>query len=235
MTGLFYTYLWMDRNGAPFYVGKGTGKRAWQMTKRSRDFKAVHSLGGCTVEIIDQFVLESEAFAHECMLIERYGRIEFGGCLVNKTDGGEGPTGQIMSLESRDRIRAARVGKKLSPEHRAKISEGCRNPSDATRAKLRSRKRTPEQNAKIGAALMGREVSNETREKLRKANVGKNLTDEHREKIRLAAVGRKVSAAHREKIRAANVGKRHTAETRAKITRSNILRHGARRAASAVE
>ena len=121
---LFYTYIWRDAAGVPFYVGKGCGKRAKSTSMRSADFAAVYSTGGCTVEIVDEFILESQAHGLEVELIEKYGRREFGGLLVNKTDGGEGIVGLTHSKTTRARLREANLGKKLTPEHRAKIGAG---------------------------------------------------------------------------------------------------------------
>lgn len=137
---MFYTYLWRDASGTPFYVGKGTKRRAWSLSGRSDDFRAVYALGGCAVEIVDMFVLESEAHAHECVLIEQYGRREFGGLLVNRTDGGEGLTGHVFSQSHRAKIGAGNRGKIRTPEARAKVSiakQGQRHPhSQESRAKI---------------------------------------------------------------------------------------------------
>ncbi|TIV38948.1 MAG: hypothetical protein E5V91_12445 [Mesorhizobium sp.] len=102
---MYYTYVWRDANGVPFYIGKGKGRRAQNTTMRSEDFKSVHAQGCCTVEIVDWFIHESQAHACEVELIERYGRREFGGLLVNKTDGGDGVSNP--SAETRAKLRVA--------------------------------------------------------------------------------------------------------------------------------
>lgn len=152
----------MTADRTPFYVGKGgndNGKRSRKISTRSAEFMAVYDQGGCTVEIVDEFILESEAHAHEMELIEKYGRREFGGMLVNKTDGGEGTSGHIHSAETKARLSAAHRGKIVSPETRAKLSAFNRGrPRDPaavakTAAANRGQKRSPATRAKMSAAI----------------------------------------------------------------------------------
>lgn len=151
---MFYTYVWRDAAGAPFYVGKGTKRRAWSLSGRSVLFRSEFAKGGCTVEIVDEFILESEAHAHEYALISLYGRREFGGLLVNRTDGGEGLVGCVFSEDHRSRIGLGNRGKVRSPEARARVSaakKGQRHPH------------TPESRAKIGRAHTGKTRSDQAR------------------------------------------------------------------------
>lgn len=136
---LFYTYVWRDATGTPFYVGKGgldCGKRAKKIISRSNEFKAIQEQGGCSVEIVDEFILESQAFAHESALIERYGRREFGGILVNKTDGGEGPVGAIRSAETRAKMSKSALN--MTDDHRAKNSAGQRGKVRSAEVRLQN-------------------------------------------------------------------------------------------------
>lgn len=148
---MFYVYVWRDSSGTPFYVGKGSGNRAHSTTQRSDAFKEIHARGGCAVEIVDWFIHESQAHAYEVAIIERYGRREYGGLLVNKTDGGEGISGLVRTSEHNAKIGAAHLGKKRPPI------------SDETRAK-------------IGAVSRGRKRSAETRENMSAAQRGRKKT-----------------------------------------------------------
>lgn len=161
---MFYTYVWRDGAGVPFYVGKGgrdRGRRARSLSGRSHEFTAMHSQGGCTVGIVDEFIHESEAHAGEVELIERYGRREDGGLLVNKTVGGEGILGLVHTSDAKEKIRAANVGKKLSAEHRAKIgaahagkitSQECKDKISASLRRL-----PPQKNEFKGVSYRGRD------------------------------------------------------------------------------
>lgn len=103
----YYVYVWRDSAGVPFYVGKGKDNRANITHRRSPEFMEIHAQGGCTVEIVDWFIHESQAHAHEVDLIDRYGRREYGGTLINKTDGGEGISGYVHTDDARESIGAA--------------------------------------------------------------------------------------------------------------------------------
>lgn len=148
---LFYTYVWSDANGVPFYVGKGSGNRAYSTSQRSDGFKRVHKAGGCTVEIVDWFIHEAQAHALETELIARYGRRDRGGLLVNKTDGGDGFAGLIRTPEHNAKIGAAHLGKKHAPmsdEARANIG-----------AAARGKKRSALTRERMSAAQRGRKKS----------------------------------------------------------------------------
>lgn len=137
----YYTYVWSDRAGVPFYVGKGKRRRAYDTKSRSDEFRSIYDRGGCTVEIVDWFIHESQAHAHEARLIEKYGRRDCGGLLVNKTDGGDGAVGCTPTETTRAKIREAKLnlcassranisaslkGRTLSETHRERIGDANR-------------------------------------------------------------------------------------------------------------
>lgn len=63
----YYVYTHCHPNGKVFYVGKGTGRRAWAKRKG----KAWQNPYG--IEILFNDLTEREALDLECMLIESYG------------------------------------------------------------------------------------------------------------------------------------------------------------------
>lgn len=70
----FYVYAHKDQDGRYFYIGKGTGRRAWS---RNRDqiwqrYVAERSGGTYEVEILADGLLEGEALAMEDRLISEY-------------------------------------------------------------------------------------------------------------------------------------------------------------------
>lgn len=100
----------------------------------------------------------------------------------NMTEGGNG----ISSLPPEvEKLRADKISKALS---------GRKQPADLIEkrtAKLRGRKRTPEQRMRISLAHEGKShkgtpCSEEKKEKLRKANLGKKQSEETKQKRRLA-------------------------------------------------
>ncbi len=132
------------------------------------------------------------------------------------------------------KLRAAQLGKCLSPEHCAKISTSLSTPearartslinkgkilSPETRAKLRAAQtrnmRSVEARARISAALKGKIVSEETRAKLRTASLGRtySISPEQRTKMLNGLRAPKTRA----KMRLAHLGKSMSEESRAKI------------------
>jgi hypothetical protein len=83
----FYTYVWLRENGTPYYVGKGTRRRAIEK----------HRIGEAPpIERITIYsaASDAEAVESEVALIWYYGCKDLGlGCLRNFTDGGEGSPG----------------------------------------------------------------------------------------------------------------------------------------------
>lgn len=135
---MFYVYVWRDANGVPFYVGKGSGRRAFNVSpsRRSKAFIKIYDQGGCTVEIVDYFIHESQAHAHEVDVIARFGCRHSGGILVNRTAGGEGVSGLTLSESAREKISKKLAGRTLSEQTRRRISASKTNPSEETRAKI---------------------------------------------------------------------------------------------------
>lgn len=61
---MFYTYIHLNKDNKPIYVGKGTGKRAYS----KRDYKEQY-----TVKIIEDNVTEEQALELEELLIAQIG------------------------------------------------------------------------------------------------------------------------------------------------------------------
>lgn len=84
----YYSYLWLDENGSPYYAGKGFGRRAYIR----HNHKVAPPQDRSRVLI---FPMESErhALESECALIALFGRRDEGGILHNVTNGGKGVRG----------------------------------------------------------------------------------------------------------------------------------------------
>jgi len=107
----FYSYLWLREDGTPYYVGKGSWKRAFQsqghLTKRPKKRSDI---------LIFNHPTEAEAFASEKAFIKWFGRKDLGlGCLHNFTDGGDdgyrrGPWTPERKAAQAERIRRQGLG-----------------------------------------------------------------------------------------------------------------------------
>ena len=87
----YYCYVYYDENWCPYYVGKGSSKRAF---KRQDKIQIPSDKSH-----IQLFWFEYEWQAHECEreLISFWKRLSDNGCLQNVCLGGEGAPGRIMS------------------------------------------------------------------------------------------------------------------------------------------
>jgi group I intron endonuclease len=104
---------------------------------------------------------------------------------------------------------------KFSDEHKAKLSLAAKARKDGNRLWL-GRKHSPETKAKIAAASRGRKLSVESKLKLSAAHKGRIISAETRAKISAAAMGRKHSVETRKKMSLSK--QNMSAETRAKMS-----------------
>lgn len=188
---MFYVYEhWRPDRDECFYVGKGRGGRANKMRDRNLHHRAIVkklSAMGMAVEVrmVATGLDEESAFRIEMERIAFWR--EAGIDLANKTDGGDGVSGLIMSAEAKAKMSAAKVGKKQDPEAVAKRIApliGRKQPRHAVEIcaqKRRGRKHSDEAKAKMSAAHLGKVVSQEAREALSAANKGKPWSQKRRE------------------------------------------------------
>ncbi len=117
---------------------------------------------------------------------------------LNCSEGGNGNVGHKHTLEAKEKMRQAKLGKKLSEEHKQKISisgKGHYQPQA-----------TLEQREKIRQAKLGRKQSEETIKKRIEKNTGKKRTQETKDKIGSANKGRKHTEETNEKNRLSHIG-----------------------------
>jgi hypothetical protein len=170
-----------ESDGKIFYIGKGSGRRAFSCSGRSKFWHHVEKKHGFRAEILMRFEKESDAFEHEKFLISCFREINTQ--LVNLTDGGEGSSGFKLSEETKIKIGTA--VKNRDPSVNVKISNSLKGKiaSEGTKLKLKERI-----------------VSKETRLKMSLSKLGRKKSDEHRKNISRAAKGRRFSEATRAKL-----------------------------------
>lgn len=100
----FYAYVHARPDASIFYVGKGTGKRAYRLRGRSSYHQNVINKHGAENILIGKMECSSEeaAFELEKGLIKCLRRM---GCeLTNKTDGGDGVSGMVHTAETKQKL-----------------------------------------------------------------------------------------------------------------------------------
>ena len=149
---IYYIYSYLREDYSPYYIGKGSGKRAY--TKGPKEVKPPRDKS--RVKIIKADLTEEEAFLLEKLYILMFGRVDLGtGILRNKSDGGDGSSGYIVSPEERKR--------------RSERMKGVTRPRGIY--------------DKIAASNRGKKASAETRAKQSAARKGRKCTEEHKRKV----------------------------------------------------
>jgi hypothetical protein len=100
----YYVYAYLREDNTPYYIGKGTRYRAWAPNHKGIGVPKDRS----KIKMLFENLPEELAHAKEKELIRFYGRKDLGtGILYNRTDGGEGASGRLLSQDSKDKIRQA--------------------------------------------------------------------------------------------------------------------------------
>lgn len=183
---VYYVYIHLTSKGIPFYVGKGYKRRAFDTANRNVDWWAVvNKHRGFIVKYVKINLTCNEALSLEVTTIAKLSKKYK---LTNRTIGGQGAAGRIVTAETRAKIGAASkgnkncVGRVLSDSTKRKIGAAHkgrkRKPfTDATRLKM-SLATTGSKNP-----MFGKHVSAETRDKLSRAGLGRNHTEEYKARM----------------------------------------------------
>ena len=250
----FYVYEhWRTDRAECFYVGKGHGRRAYDMRRgRNRwhkflQAKLSHLGTAIDIKIIANGLTEREAFDIE---VERIAFWKNDGAdLCNLTLGGDGPSGrkhtEAWKLANSERMK----GRIISEETRAKQSLAAmgnkkglgykrpRNEVDRLAALNRGKKRSPEVIEKLreirlsNPTFLGKHHTEEVKSESSARQKGIKKSDEARRKMSL----HKKSYEHKRKLREFNLGKTHSEETRKKLSEISKADWARRKALKALE
>jgi len=135
----FYVYVHRRlTDNKPFYVGKGSGNRAWDFTGRNIYWERIKNKHGVAVDIVFDNLTEAESFQCEIDTILEFKYFDYP--LTNLTNGGEGSSGLKFTDEQRLRISNSTKGKVPWNKGIKKADDKQYLYSDEYREKLREAK-----------------------------------------------------------------------------------------------
>ena len=165
----YYIYSYLREDLSPYYIGKGSGRRAY--TKGPKEVKPPRDKS--RVRILKADLTEEEAFLLEKLYILMFGRVDLGtGILRNRSDGGDGSSGRIASPEERKK--------------RSEMMKGVKRPQwiyDKIAASNTGKKASAETRAKLSAVRKGRTCTEEHKRKVSEAKKGFKHTEEAKQKM----------------------------------------------------
>ena len=149
----FYIYFHINPiKKEVFYVGKGSGKRAYDLNERNDFWKnTVNKYGEPIIIIVKDNISETYAFELEKAYIKILGRRNINeGTLVNLTEGGEGTSGYKFTDETKKVLSNLKIGIKKSEEHKKKMSISAkkRGPNQLGRKRTEESKKKSSESAK---------------------------------------------------------------------------------------
>jgi len=129
----FYTYAYLREDRTPYYIGKGQTNRIYQKNGKPCGVPKDKS----RIIFLKKNLLEEEAFKHEIYMIAVFGRKDLGtGILHNKTNGGDGSSGTLVSEETRQKISQSNKGRVAPNKGILHTEETKRKISEANTGKV---------------------------------------------------------------------------------------------------
>lgn len=133
---MFYTYAHYTKDtNEIYYIGKGSGRRAWQSTSRNKYWQHKTKKHGKVVKILALWETENDALLHEKLLISFF---KEHGNITNLADEGTS-TGCKRTEEAKSKVREKLLGIPLSQERKQKIANSLTGRSLTVEHAARSR------------------------------------------------------------------------------------------------
>ena len=164
-----YGYLTPAPDNILYYIGKGKNNRAYDKSHRvpvpeDKDLIIFFNDDLTTYHREPQYFTEEKAFDLEIKGIAKYGRMDLDeGYLLNRTDGGEGTSGNRVSEATKLKISIAMSGDNhphkngLTESHRANIKKTMAGTREGSNNPMHGRKQKESTKQKMSEAWKTRE------------------------------------------------------------------------------
>lgn len=155
---IYYVYAYLRKSdGTPYYIGKGRRGRAFGKHGKTPVPKDKNR-----IVFLERNLSNTGALAIERRMIKWYGRKDNGtGILLNRTDGGEGFVGLIMTDETKKKI-------SISTKGRIAYNKGIKNEAQSIRMKKNNPMKNPLIVERLKIKLRGKEAHNKIKETITK-------------------------------------------------------------------
>jgi hypothetical protein len=149
----FYTYAYLREDKTPYYIGKGEGRRAYSKCH------TVFVPPPERILFLKKNLLEEQAYQHEIYMITVLGRIDLGtGILRNKTNGGDGTRGMLLTEKQRNDISVRQLGEKnhfYGKKHTAKTKRKMSESQTGEKHAMFGKNHKLESKKKISQSIRG--------------------------------------------------------------------------------
>ena len=149
----FYTYAYLRKDGTPYYIGKGEGRRAY--SKKHSVFVPPEE----RILFLKKNLLEEDAYQHEVYMIAVFGRKDLEtGILYNRTDGGDGTRGMLLTETQKNKISQRQLGEKnhfFGKKHTLETRKRMSKAQTGEKHSMFSRKHRMESKEKISNSIKG--------------------------------------------------------------------------------
>lgn len=186
MINKFYVYIYERlTDGTVFYVGKGTGDRAFK-GKRNPHCENVKRKHGYKILILAENLSELESFNLEIFLISHY-RNKYGDKLTNRTNGGEGVSGYIQTEQDK-MIKSIRSKERWeNEEFRIQQTKYRNNPDSVYHSEGFKKKLSSVTKGELNGNY-GNKWTDEMKKSLSEKKKGKNLLSDNPNSKRIMCV-----------------------------------------------
>ena len=218
----FYVYgHFKTGKDTPFYIGKGTGRRAWVKSGRSEYWNRVVNKYGYEVKLLVENLTEENAYEKEKELIAEVGLDN----LTNVLEGGEGMSSEYAQKRSQDpnwrkNVKEAAQKRSQDPNWRKNVKEAnqktAQNPK--WRKKMEGVYKSKEYRRKQKEGAQKRSQDPEYRKNLKEAIKNRTQDPEWRRKQKEAAQKRSQDPEWRRKQKKANQKLAQDPEWRRKVS-----------------